>query len=187
MGNRLNRQIVMPYGKQYKSLYVPSQSISLTGDASEPDVRAPENFLAFAGTTANEDVYFNVQVPFDWVPPFDWLVEILWAKGAGATGNVAWKLEHDVRATGVAAAAGTALTSSTLSDDTVTGGVANTQYVTVMGSIDGDTLVHNATINFHLTRLQDNAADTFTSDAWLYGILFKVPVNTFGFDTPDNR
>lgn len=130
-----------------------------------------------AGT--EEEAYISVQVPHDYVTGSDFIPHIHWTPKTSGTGLVQWGLEYTVGAIGsVFSASGTLLSDSV--HPTPIGGtlVANTHYLTTLGTVSGAGLGLSFVLQGRLFRNATGTADTYGADA--FGLSFDLHYQSDG-------
>lgn len=151
----------------WDDLRFPATAINPPGQASDPDVEAASGLLLFAAT-GTELVYLLAQMPHCWEEGTAVSPHVHWQKTTSASGDVMWQLSYKISAIGeVMDADWTTVTASSPVASTPDNDTANEHLLTSFTDIAmaGNTL--STCILFRLSRLGDDAADTYGADARL--------------------
>jgi hypothetical protein len=166
------------YEPHWEDLRFPASSINPPGAESDPDVDTTYGTLLFSGT-ATEVIFVQVQLPHGRKYGSEIRPHVHWAKTTSAAGGVYWKLDYRWSRIGeVMDAAWTTIGGSTpdVSDDDT----AEKHALTPLGTIDGTDAELSDMLICKLSRVHDNAADTYEADVRLLEFDFHVQIDAPG-------
>lgn len=134
--------------------------------------RSPVQAWSFSKSALNE-MFFDVQLPHNWVAGTDILPHIHWSPGASTdTGVVRWELEYTW------ASLGEAFPAATLLDpvDVAAAGVAYQHQLTKLGTCTGTGKKLSSVLMCRVARVGNATEDTFDAVAWGLSVDFHIQV-----------
>ena len=170
-------------GEHWDDLKFPATAINPPGQVSDPDVEATSGLLLFAAA-GTELIYALAQMPHAWKEGSTISPHVHWTKTANAdqTGDVAWQLRYKHYPIGEVGDAdwSTADLVSDPVEGTPDNDTENEHLITGFTDIDmtGYTLSH--CILFEISRIGDDASDTYGADARLLEFDVHYQVDGFG-------
>jgi len=153
------------YHSSWDDLRFPVTAINPPGAVSDPTFDTTNGTLLF-GATGTDVIYVIAQMPHSWKEGTAVVPHVHWYKTTSAAGNVLWRLEYKKFPIGAVGDADfTAIDQATpaISD----GNVALTHALTSFGEIDMTGLTLSDMLLMKVSRIGDNAADTYGADAAL--------------------
>jgi len=167
-------------GIVWDDLRVPMENTRINPANSEPAFEqiGSTGLYSFAFDAANNDdesLHFVAQLPHGYKEGSDLHPHIHWLPSTTNTGNVVWELDYVAMAID-----GTMGTVQTLEATVAADGTALKHQVDELGAIDGDGLGISSMLICRLTRLGDDAADTFTGIAYAMEFDFHYQMDTIG-------
>lgn len=172
------------YQSSWDDLKFPATAINPPGQASDPDREADTGLLLFAAA-GTELVYALAQMPHAWKEGSDISPHVHWQKTTSAAGDVMWQLAYKISAIGaVMDSEWSVLTASEPVAGTPDNDTANEHLLTSFDDIDmsngGSNYGLSTCILFRLSRLGDDAADTYGADARLLEFDIHYQIDSLG-------
>lgn len=164
----------------WDDLRVPMENTRINPANSEPAFEqiGVTGLYSFAFDAANNDddsLHFVAQLPHGYKEGSDLHPHIHWLPSTTNTGNVVWELDYVAMAID-----GTMGAVQTLEVTVAADGTALKHQVDELGTIDGDGLGISSMLICRLTRLGDDAADTFTGIAYAMEFDFHYQMDMLG-------
>ena len=163
---------------EWEDLRFPATAINPPGQASDPDVDTTYGTLLFAAS-GTEMIFVLAQLPHSWQEGSDLHPHIHWAKTTSASGNVMWELQYRWSKIGeVMDSSWTTLTkaTTTVSD----GDTAEQHAITAFDAISGTGCSVSDMLVMKVSRLGDDAADTYGADARLLEFDIHLQIDSRG-------
>lgn len=127
--------------------------------------------------TAEEEVFFTVQLPHRYKAGTDLKPHIHWGTATGNAGNIVWGLEYCASNNGEVAGNTTIITATAAAPAS-----AKEQTITSLGTIDGSNLRESSILNCRFFRKAGDAADTLTGDACAMSFDVHFEIEKMGTD-----
>jgi hypothetical protein len=159
----------------WDDLRFPAQGINPAGSAAPPSVNTTDGTLEFSASAENV-IAGIAQMPHSWKIGTDIEAHIHWSPATSATGNVYWRLQHDIAAIG-----GTFDGFTTVNSLDAADAVANKHQIHELGIISAsgiDTV--SSIIKWKLSRIGEDATDTYGGIAKLLEVDFHYQIDGFG-------
>ncbi len=137
------------------------------------DGATPPTWAAWNGTlrapsfinAATTDLHCSFELLHDWMEGSDFEVHVHWTPSTTNTGNCKWGLDYSILTSTGAAAAPTTVTITPAAN-----GVVRQESLSTFGTISGAGLTIGTIIDVRIYRLGNDAADTFTGNAFLHSV-----------------
>ena len=163
--------------KYYEDMRFPATTVR-TNPASE----FPEFDTTIPGRlfrhTATDSVYLIAQIPHAWREGTTLLPHVHWQKTTSAAGGVYWQLSYQWASIGQALEDAVVIGNATPSVSD--GNTANVHALTRLGNIPADEKHISDMLLMTLSRVHDNAADTYAASARLIEFDIHYQVNSPG-------
>lgn len=168
----------------WDDLRFPAQGINPPGAVSDPDVETTTGLLLFA-SNATEIIAGVAQLPHTYKEGTDVKPHVHWQRTTSASGGVYWQLDYEVVNNGDIAtmAYGSSLGASTVATGTPDDNTAERVLITPLGTLGMTGAKVSSLILWKLSRIHDNAADTYGADARLIEFDIHFEINTLGSDS----
>jgi len=151
----------------WDDLRFPATAINPPGQASDPDVEAASGLLLFAAA-GTELVYALAQLPHTYARGTDLEPHVHWQKTTSASGDVVWQCSYKFARIGETMdSSWTDLESSTVATGTPDTDTADKHLITGFDTIDGTGTDISDCILFRISRLGDDASDSYGADCRL--------------------
>ena len=154
----------------WDDLRFPATAVNPPGLASDPDWDGTKGGWLFA-SNATELLYIIAQLPHSWAEGTEIRPHVHWEKTTSAGGTVYWNLNYQITAIGGPRSAAVDLGAYTSAQPSDT---ADIQQITPLGPIDMTGYSLSCMLIMQLSRVHDNANDTYGADARLLEFDFHV-------------
>ena len=170
----------------WDDLRFPVQGINPPGNVSDPDLESATGMQLFSSNSINT-LAGVAQMPHKWKEGTTIQPHVHWQKTSSAAGNVLWRLDFEVVANGAVAAMdyGTSIDALTVATGTPDTNTANKCLISGFEpDIDMTDMKISTLILWKLSRIGDDASDTYGGNARLLEFDIHYEIDSFGSNEP---